>query len=62
MRTSPQFAANPIGMPVDPEQMLAALKAGASFAELHERAYGGEFQPSEPFDLHVPISDPRSPL
>lgn len=62
MRTSPQFAANPIGMPVDPEQMIAAYKAGVSFAELHERAYSGEFQPSEPFDLHVPIGDPRSPI
>ncbi len=62
MRTSPQFAANPIGMPVDPEQMIAAHQVGASFAELHERAYAGEFQPSEPFDLHVPIGDPRSPL
>ena len=62
IRTSPQFAANPIGMPVDPEQLVEAHKAGASFAELHERAYSGEFQPSEPFDLHVPIGDPRSPV
>ncbi len=62
MRTSPQFAANPIGMPVDPEQMIAAHKAGASFAEVHERAYRGEFQPTEPFDLHVPIGDPRTAL
>ncbi len=62
MRTSPQFASNPIGMPVDPEQMLTAHKAGASFAELHERAYAGEFQPSGPLDLHVPLGDPRSPL
>ena len=30
MRTSPQFVANPIGMPVDPEQMVAAREAGAS--------------------------------
>jgi len=62
MITAPQFAANPIGMPVDPEQMLAARQAGASFAELHERAYAGEFQPSSPLDLHVPLGDPRSPV
>jgi catechol 2,3-dioxygenase len=62
MRTSPQFAANPIGMPVDPDQMVAAREAGASFAELHERAYAGEFQPDHPQDLHVPLGDPRSPM
>ncbi len=55
MRTSPQFAANPIGMPVDPDQMVAAYQAGASFAELHERAYRGEFKPSQPLDLRVPL-------
>jgi catechol 2,3-dioxygenase len=62
MRTAPQFAANPIGMPVDPQQMVAARQAGASFAELHERAYSGEFKPSGSLDLHVPLGDPRSPL
>ncbi len=62
MRTSPQFAANPIGMPVDPEQMVAARRAGASFAELHERSYAGEFKPSSPQDLHVPLGDPHSPM
>ncbi len=62
MHTSPQFAANPIGMPVDPEQMVAARQAGTSFAELHQRAYAGEFKPSGPLDLHVPLSDPRAPL
>ena len=62
MHTSPQFAADPIGMPVDPEQMVAARQAGASFAELHQRAYAGEFKPSSPLDLHVPLGDPRAPL
>ena len=62
MRTSPQFAADPIGMPIDPAQIVAARQAGASFAELHRRAYAGEFQPSGPLDLHVPLGDPRSPL
>ena len=57
MRTSPDFAANPIGMPVDPEQMVAAYQAGASFAELHQRAYAGEFKPTGPLDLRVPLGD-----
>lgn len=55
IRTSPQFAANPIGTPVDPEQMVAARQAGASFAELHERAYAGEFKPDGDLDLHIPM-------
>jgi catechol 2,3-dioxygenase len=55
MRTSPQFASNPIGMPIDPAQMVNARQAGASFAELHQRAYAGEFKPSGPLDLHVPL-------
>jgi hypothetical protein len=42
--------------------MVAARAAGASFAELHERAYKGEFQPSGPLDLRVPLGDPRSPV
>jgi catechol 2,3-dioxygenase len=62
MCTSPQCASNPIGMPIDPGQMMAAHQAGASFAELHQRAYAGEFKPSGPLDLHVPLGDPRSPV
>ena len=62
MRTSPQFAADPIGMPIDPDQMVEARKAGASFEEIHRRAYAGEFKPSTPLDLHVPLGDPHSPV
>ena len=62
MRTSPQFAADPIGMPVDPEQMVTARQDGAPFAELHQRAYSGEFQPSGPLDLRLSLGDSRSPL
>jgi catechol 2,3-dioxygenase len=53
--TSPQFAADPIGTPFDPDQMVAARQAGASFAELHQRAYAGVFKPSGPLDLHLPL-------
>jgi catechol 2,3-dioxygenase len=62
MRTSPQFSADPIGMPVDPDQMVEVRKAGASFADLHRRAYAGEFKPDSPLDLRVPLGDPRTPL
>ena len=55
IRTSPLFASNPIGTPVDPEKMVAAREAGASFEELHRRAYEGEFKPDGKLDLHIPM-------
>jgi catechol 2,3-dioxygenase len=54
MRSSPDFERNPIGMPFDPGKMAAAWKAGATKAELHARAYGGEFAPASPLDLRFP--------
>jgi catechol 2,3-dioxygenase len=50
MRTSPEFARNPMGTYVDPDKMIAARKAGASPWELHERALTGEFVPPQPSD------------
>ena len=47
-------AANPIGVPVDPE-MVEAHQAGASSADLHPRAFAGEL-------LLVQLFDPRVPL
>lgn len=55
MRTSPLFASNPIGTPVDPDKMVAAREAGASFEELHRRAYEGEWKPDVEQDLHIPM-------
>lgn len=55
IRTSPAFAANPIGTPVDPRKMLEARRAGASAKEVQTRAYAGEFPPSEPMDPRFPI-------
>jgi catechol 2,3-dioxygenase len=54
MVTSPQFAADPIGTPVDPDLAVAARDAGATPQELHERAYGGEFSPDGELDLRLP--------
>lgn len=53
MRTSPQFAANPMGTYVDPDKMIAARAAGASAEELHRRGYAGEFPPLKPMDPRV---------
>jgi catechol-2,3-dioxygenase len=54
MRTSPRFAENPIGVPVDPALILAARAAGCRPTEIHERAYAGEFLPEAPLDLRLP--------
>jgi hypothetical protein len=54
MRTSPQFAADPIGTLVDPDRVLAARDRGATAAELHQRAYSGEFSPDVAPDLLLP--------
>ena len=37
-----------------PTHILAAHEAGATFEELHRRAYAGEFRPSGPIDLRLP--------
>jgi len=54
MRTAPEFAANPIGVPVDPDAIVAAWREGASGDDLHRRAYAGEFAPDGPLDLRLP--------
>ncbi len=48
MRTSPDFAANPIGVFVDPAKVADAAAQGASFADIHARAMAGEFAPPAP--------------
>jgi catechol 2,3-dioxygenase len=50
MRTSTQFAANPMGAYVDPDKMIVARAAGMSIVELHRRAYAGEFLPLRPMN------------
>ena len=37
---------------VDAEKLVAARQAGMSFAELHRRAYAGEFPASRPMNPH----------
>jgi catechol 2,3-dioxygenase len=52
MRRSPAFASNPMGADVDPDQIFAARAAGMSVAEIHERAYAGEFCGANAFYRH----------
>ena len=55
MRTSPEFAANPIGVAFDGDRLLEAREAGATPDEIHRRAYAGEFVPGAPLDLRMPL-------
>ncbi len=54
MRTAPEFAADPIGVHIDPDQLVAARNAGASPEEIHQRAYAGEFMPERPSTCGCP--------
>lgn len=54
VRSAPEFVANPIGVYVDPDQMVVALRGGMSADEIHRRGYAGEFEPATPHDLHLP--------
>jgi len=54
MQSLPDFnrTAASIGTFVDAEKLVAARQAGMLFAELHRRAYAGEFPPSRPMNPH----------
>lgn len=54
MRTAAEFETNPIGIGFDPEQMLAAWRSDGDAADLHRRAYAGEFDPGTRLDLRLP--------
>jgi catechol 2,3-dioxygenase len=49
------FANDPYGPGVDPEGLIAARRAGADGAELHRRAYAGDFPNTRPNDRRFPI-------
>jgi len=53
MRTSPEFRKNAMGTFVDADKLVAARQAGMSLAELHRRAYAGEFPPARPMDPRI---------
>lgn len=54
MRTSPDFASNPIGTFFDPEKVYQAHRTGAGFDALHEGMRRGDFQPPVIPDLGMP--------
>lgn len=54
MRSSPDFAANPIGTFFDPERVYQAHKAGQGFDELHVAMRRGDYQPAGMPDLGLP--------
>ena len=58
VRNSEKFKANPIGMPVDPAQMLAARRSGIDPDEVQKRAYAGEYKPTAPMDPRLPFPLP----
>jgi catechol-2,3-dioxygenase len=45
MSTDPRFLEDPIGKPVDPEQLIEARRSGLSPWEIHVAAYRGELAP-----------------
>ena len=47
MRTSDEFKANPIGAFVDPDRIAADHDEGMTFEEIHAKAMGGGYAPSE---------------
>ncbi len=53
MRSSPDFAKNPMGSYFDPDKLVAACNEGASPWELHKRVWAGEFAPATPYDLRA---------
>jgi catechol 2,3-dioxygenase len=54
MRTSDSFRLNPRGAFFDPDHVLAAYKAGATFEQLQRDTYAGKYPPSKPPNLHGP--------
>jgi catechol-2,3-dioxygenase len=54
VRNDRRFAANPLGLFIDPDKLVAARRQGLSPHEVHERAYRGDYPASLPPDFHVP--------
>ena len=53
IRTSPDFARDPIGTEIDPEKFVAAWHAGEPVMELHRRARAGDFRPEVAFEIPI---------
>jgi catechol 2,3-dioxygenase len=46
MKTAQSFAEDPVGKPVDPEKLVVAWQQGLTLAQIHERAYAGQYLPA----------------
>ena len=57
MSTSEDFRQNPIGAFFDPDPVLAACQAGATFEQLHKDTWAGKYPPTKPLNLHLPPLD-----
>lgn len=55
MRTSPDFAREPIGVEVDPPKMAAALAEGVSVEDVLVRSRQGAYLPDTPGDIRLPV-------
>jgi catechol 2,3-dioxygenase len=55
MRTSPDFASNPIGTFFDPAKVYAEHRAGQAFETLHDGMRSGQFLPATPPDIGLPL-------
>lgn len=53
MRTSPDFAANPIGYFFDPDKVARAHRAGVAFKEIQQAIRANEYPPATPPDLGI---------
>jgi catechol 2,3-dioxygenase len=53
MVSSTDFTRRPLGVQVDPDQMVTAREAGANAWQLHKRAWNNEFAPEKPWDPTV---------
>lgn len=54
MRTSPEFAREPIGVEVDPPKLIQALKDGVAVADLLRKTRAGDFLPEKRGDIRLP--------
>ena len=55
MRTSPDFAANPIGTFFDPGRVFDAFKAGMNFAKLQKDIRAGAYVPATIPNIGLPV-------
>ena len=54
MRTSSEFAREPIGVEIDPPKIAAALREGVPLAEVLKRSRAGDYLPETPGDIRLP--------